>query len=38
MGGLPENAVLHPPHGVQFAIHAKSKIGSRNVSKVPRTD
>ena len=25
MGGLPENAVLHPPHGVQFAIHAKLK-------------
>jgi len=26
MGGLPENAVLHPPHGVQFAIHAKLKV------------
>jgi integrase len=26
MGGLPENAVLHPPHGVQFATHAKLKV------------
>ena len=26
MGGLPENAVLHPPHGVQFATHAKGKV------------
>jgi hypothetical protein len=23
MGALPANAVLHPPHGVQFATHAK---------------
>ena len=26
MGGLPENAVLRPPHGVQFATHAKLKV------------
>ena len=26
MGGLLENAVLHPPHGVQFATHAKLKV------------
>ena len=35
--GLPENAVLHPPHRVQFAIRAKQDPVDRDLAETVET-
>ena len=35
--GLPENAVLHPPHRVQFAIRAKRDPVDRDLAETVET-